>query len=97
MALTTSDSYANAKAPPPRQAPAFTEQLDMANESVELLRVRIEQLADRLCGSMPEDPNSVLSSVPSGVFDRVQHAGRNINENVQRARAAIDRIEAVLP
>jgi hypothetical protein len=100
MALTTSD-YATATANklPPRQAPAFTEATERAEEEVRVLRARIESLADRLCGMTPEtgDASEGLREVPAGVFDTIVSHGRSISQNVSRSREALDRIERSLP
>src|SRR5690348_11172544 len=86
-----------AKGPLPRQAPDFTSPVATAAEEVQMLRIRIEQLADKLCGSVPETDGSGIHSVPSGVFETVMEHGRNISGDVVRARDALDRIERALP
>lgn len=92
------NNYAtSAKVSPPRQVPAFTAPIESAEEEVRTLRARIESLADRLCGSVPESDTSGLREVPSGVFDNVAELGRSIGRNVASAREALDRIERALP
>ena len=97
MAMTTvADNYA-AKVSTSRQAPSFVAPLEGAEEDVRVLRARIESLADRLCGSVPEADASGLREVPGGVFDAVSEMGRSISRSVASSREALDRIERALP
>lgn len=81
----------------PRQAPAFTDAIAEAEENVRTLRARIEALADKLCGSVPENDASGGETPPLGIFGTVAEHGRSINRNVGSAREALDRIERCLP
>ena len=86
-------NYGN-KPAPPRSAPDFTAQVAGAAEDVHSLRMRIESLADRLCGAVPDGADTPgLSEVPNGVFGAVVEHGRNISTNVSFAREALDSIE----
>lgn len=88
---------ASTKAALPRQVPAFTDSLAEADENVRTLRARIEVLADKLCGSVPENDASGEKAPPLGIFETVAEYGRSINRNVATAREALDRIERCLP
>lgn len=97
MALTTSDYATATSTNVPRQAPDFTAPVAAAEEEVRVLRARIQSLADKLCGSVPETDPEGLRSVPSGVFETIAEHGRSISRNVSEASEALDRIERALP
>lgn len=80
----------------PRQSPAFTDAIAEAEENVRTLRARIEALADKLCGSVPEADGRGEAGPSIGVFEMVAEHGRSINRNVGSAREALDRIERCL-
>jgi plasmid stabilization system protein ParE len=91
-------AFNNKPATAPRQSPDFTAPIEQAWEEVRTLQARLDALADRLCGTLPEaDAGGDLRSVPSGVFDIVSERGRSIIGSVANCREALDRIERALP
>jgi hypothetical protein len=96
-AFNSTMNHTYAKSPVPRQVPDFTAPVAAAEEEVRVLRARIETLADRLCGTVPETDSAGLNSVPSGVFEAIAEHGRSISRNVSEACEALDRIERSLP
>ena len=87
--------------PPPAQPrgvnPSCFGTLEAAQEHAYAARARIERLADRLVGCVPECGDATASSGANGMFDAATQQALNISENMQRINNALDRIESQLP
>lgn len=72
---------------------AVSNALDRSN----LLSHRVQQLADRLLGSVPTPVSDAPSNKPSAVFPTMRQAAYETQAMAQDALNALDRIERALP
>lgn len=78
--------------------PNFADTVDFANERVGLLVSRLEQIASRLCGSVPQDAGgAVPQPVPNGLFDGVMSKAASISQMADAGLDMLNRIERSLP
>lgn len=89
------DKYASAEGLTEETAfSALSQALDRSN----LLAQRVQQLADRLVGSVPTPvSDAAIAKAPAAVFPTVRHASYETLSQVGDALDALDRIERALP
>jgi len=83
---------------PPRVGP--TSPFEVASSTFDRtysLTQRIRGLAERLCGPTPEQDSDVSKPARDGVLGALEATARNIDDEIDRAVTALDRIEAELP
>lgn len=69
--------------------PNFADTVSIAHEKVGLLVVRLAALADRLCGTVPQDASGGPIAVPNGLLSEVMD--RAGHRSVRRSRPRHDR------
>lgn len=84
----------DAKAP---RVPNAPDRLGLANEKSQLLVERLENLANRLCGSVPQAANEGLRAVSNGLLDQMMDQANGIVSASERGLDALNRIERSLP
>ena len=78
----------------PRQSP-----IDTAHNTLERARElvsRIEMLADRLVGCVPENPSASGSAISSALLDTLRDHAEAVSDRLTDGLRAVERIEARL-
>lgn len=86
-------------APPRAVNPSCFGTLEGATEQAHATRIRIERMADRLSGVVPEAASTDANKLgePNGLFDAATRQALDISENMRRINAALDRLDSQLP
>lgn len=72
--------------------------LSGAMEDASALARRVQALADRLCGPIPQPVNTAPAPPTSpAVFPAIRHSAEQLSDATREAHAAMDRIERQLP
>jgi hypothetical protein len=84
-----------------KRAP-FTEGIESANRQLADIAVRIEAVADRICGGVRGPQNTlaggaVPTAVPNGLVESIEDTGREQLRRIETIRSELSRIESVLP
>jgi hypothetical protein len=83
-----------------KRAP-FTEGIESANRQLADIAVRVEAIADRICGGIRSVQNTlgsaVPTAVPNGLVESIEDTGREQLRRIETIRSELSRIESVLP
>ena len=81
----------------PEQATPLV-RLSGSMEEARALAYRIQSLADRLCGPVPQAVNTASGqSSPPAIFPAIRQSAEQLSDAVREAHDAINRIERQLP
>lgn len=80
----------------------FTNGIERASRELGDIAVRIEAIADRICGGVRGPQNTLASgavptAVPNGLAESIEDTGREQLRRIEAIRNELSRIEAILP
>lgn len=91
------DQFKNAATTAP-SPPNFAASVSYANERVDVLLNRLDQLSTRLCGtSPPEAAGQSSRAVPNGLLDEIMSTASDIAMRADVGIELVNRIERALP